>query len=117
MTMGHSLTTHEMELAKRYIVWRSIVKAIKKDLTTINKGELVFSSIYRTFIEEVLFGIERELKKLRSTFIRVEKTDQPTVWEVSVGRRHGYIEVNVVEIMTEFEGFLYNGKGKGQMTD
>jgi hypothetical protein len=102
-----------MELAKRYIVWRSIVKAIKKDLITINKGELVFSSIYRSYIEEVLAEIERDMKKLRCTFIRVEKTDQPTVWEVSVGKRHGYIEVNVVEIMTEFEVF-FTVKGKGR---
>jgi len=113
MTMGHSLTTYEIDLAKRYIVWRSLIKAIKKDLKTIKQGELVFSTVYISFFEEVLAGIEKELQKLTRYCIRIEKTDQPTVWEVMLGRRHGFIEVNVVEIVNEFEACVFKGRGNG----
>jgi hypothetical protein len=111
--MGQSLTTYEIELAKSYIVWRSLIKAIKKDLNTISKGDLVFSSVYSAFIEGVLTHIEGELKKLSRYVIRVEKTDQPTVWEVNVGRRHGFIEVNSVEMMNQFEAYVIKSNGNG----
>jgi hypothetical protein len=111
--MGQSLTTYEIELAKSYIVWRSLIKAIKKDLNILSKGDLVFSTVYSGFIEEVLTDIERELKKLSRYCIRVEKTDQPTVWEVNVGRRHGFIEVNRVEMINQFEVYVNKSNRTG----
>lgn len=108
MRMGQPLTQKEIEWAKAYIIWRSLLKALKKDQMTFKQTDLELKRIYSQFLLLARNRIESELSKLTSISIRVKRTNQPTVWDVKVGSHQGYIEINVIEIMGAFENLLFH---------
>ncbi len=98
-----SLTEQDIEQAKRYIIWRSLSKALRKDFQVLGQGQLILSTFYTNVFESLLKMADAELHRLSLARIQIKKTDQPTVWEVRVRSRSGFIEVNVVEMVIELE--------------
>ncbi|WEG11797.1 hypothetical protein PU629_16865 [Pullulanibacillus sp. KACC 23026] len=106
--MGYPLTQKEVEWSKAYIIWRSLLKGLKKDYNRLGSCDLQFVFVYRDLLAHVIGQVEKELAKLSRFTIRVSPTDQPTVWEARVGSHHGYIEVNVTQIILELKKLIFN---------
>lgn len=105
-----TLTNRDRELARKYIIYRSARKALLHDRDKMRENRLKFQLIYEQLIEDVLKHVETKLNKLRNELIRVSKTDQPTVYDVRVRNRRGYIEVSAVDVVKEVERlFLREG--------
>jgi hypothetical protein len=96
-----SLTQKDIELARRYIVIRSAIKGFSRDKQRISEGDFELRSFYSKFIEDALVKTNDQLRELHKYPIQVKITDQPTVYEVKIGNRNGYIEMNAVEIKEE----------------
>lgn len=105
--MAQSLTTKEIESAKAYIIWRSLLKALRKDLEHFKQSDFQLNNVYAHFIERCIAQVEKEYRKYQLKVIRVGRTDQPTVWEVKVGAHYGYVEVNVIEMLFAFEQLCF----------
>lgn len=101
MHMAQSLSRQDIEKAKSYIVWRTLSKALRKDLETLKDNELALSAFYLNLLETFIHLADHELTRLNRQVIQIQKTDQPTVWKVKIGSRTGYVEVNAVEILLE----------------
>jgi hypothetical protein len=95
------LTPKDIELARRYIILRSAIKGFTRDKQKISEGDFELRSFYSKFLEDALVKANDQLRELHKYPIQVKITDQPTVYEVKIGPRQGYIEVNVVEITEE----------------
>jgi hypothetical protein len=96
------LTEKDIELARRYVICRSAIKAFNKDKEYITEADLELRNSYLNLIVNALVKANNELRELNKYPISVKVTDQPTVYEVKIGNnRQGYIEVNVVEITEE----------------
>jgi hypothetical protein len=95
------LTEKDIELARRYVICRSAIKAFNQDKEYITEADLELRSSYLNLIVNALVKANNELRELNKYPISVKVTDQPTVYEVKIGNRQGYIEVNVVEITEE----------------
>lgn len=67
----------------------------------ITEGEFELKGSYLKFIEDALVKANDQLRELRKYPIEIKVTDQPTVYEVKIGNRNGFIEINVVEITEE----------------
>lgn len=93
-----SLTQKDIELARRYIVLRTGIKGLTRDKEKISEGEFELGGSYLKLIEDTLVKANEELRLLHKYPLEVKKTDQPTVYEVKIGNRKGFIEINVVEI-------------------
>lgn len=96
-----NLTHKDIELARRYIIIRSAIKGLTHDKNKFSEGEFELGNFYFRLTENALVKANDELKKLRRYPLEVKVTEQPTVYEVKIGNRYGYIEINVVEIAEE----------------
>jgi hypothetical protein len=103
-----NLTTKDVELARRYIICRAAIKALTSDKEKISEGGFELGRFYSKWIEGALVKANNELRQLHKYPIQVKVSDQPTVYEVKIGPRNGYIEVNVVEITEEISKLLVN---------
>lgn len=56
---------------------------------------------HKRFIEDTLIKANDQLRDLHKYPIQIKVTDQLTVYEVKIGNRNGYIEMNAVEIKEE----------------
>lgn len=104
--MGHPLSQTDSELAKAYIILKSLLKALKKDYDRLEAVDLALVIVYKQFFCQSIERVESELAKLSRLTIRAKRTDQSTVWEVKVGARKGFIEVNVIEMLVELERLI-----------
>jgi hypothetical protein len=102
------LTPKDIELARLYIITRTAIKGLARDKQIINEGNFELRSVYLKFIEDALVKANDQLRELNKYPIQVKVTDQPTVYEVKIGNRNGYIEINVVEITEEIKIFFNN---------
>lgn len=93
-----NLTDKDRDLAKRYIICRSAIKALLKDKEKLTQVDFELDKIYLKITEEALVRANDELRQLLKNPISVKTTGQPTVYEVSIGKRLGYVEINVLEI-------------------
>lgn len=95
------LTDKDIELARRYIVLRTAIKGFTRDKQKISEGGFELRNFYLNLIEDNLIKAHNELRELHKYPLQLKVTDQPTVYEVKIGNRVGYIEMNVVEITEE----------------
>lgn len=100
------LTQKDKELAHRYIVIRSAIKALTQDRDKTKEAGLELEKVYLHMIESALVKANNELRELNKWPINVKKTSQPTVYDIGIGNRLGYIEINIVEITEEIEKFF-----------
>lgn len=103
-----SLTENDIELARRYIICRSAIKALNLDKVKFDDPKLELRAFYQSMIEDALVRATNELRELNRYGLGVAVTDQATIYEVKIGNRHGYMEINVVEIREGIEKFFLN---------
>lgn len=96
-----NLTSKDIELTRRYITLRTAIKSLNNDLSKIKESEFELKTVFVRMIESTLIKANNELRELNKYPLNVKKTDQPTVYEVKIGNRQGFVEINVVEITQE----------------
>lgn len=100
------LTSKDIELARRYLVLRTAIKGLTLDKQEISEGLFELGISYTKLLEDALVRANDELRQIHKYPLEIKKTDQPTVYEVKIGTRRGYIEINVVEITGEISDII-----------
>lgn len=98
-----SLTKQDREFARQYIIYSIGRNALQRDRKRLIGYDLNFGMLYEKQIMNTIKFINRELDRLMSELIRVTETDQPTVYEVRVKNRRGYVEVSAADVMQGIE--------------
>lgn len=102
------LTEHEKEVAKKYVTYRTAHERIHEELRFFKADDCRsrLANLWCGMLENALPQVVTELAAIEYRFIRLRTTDDPLVFDVTIGNRHGEISLDSMETRKAVEDIV-----------